>query len=300
MAHDVIRAGREAAGHKRHPLHGVDRRVRAQAPHPVPVGGAVLARGRRRPVGQAARGDQLRRGLGRNIGMRYHDGQPSMVEGLLSRGDRRVGAVIEQVWRDGGRFDGWSEHFSYTLDRRGRGSASTSPGTPPASATATRSCPGTTSTRAWTSSGSGTTGRTRSASSSRTTAAGRPASTAASARTWAPTSRSGPPAARCCRSYRPASARTPHPAPLRGSQLVGRSGGQAAGLAPLAGERQPVGRRRRLRARRCPGEEIALCAGIGEQRRPVPGDLTAPFGEQCLAGSGNTIRLRTRPGPARR
>ena len=33
--------------------------------------------------------------------------------GLLSRGDRRVGAVIEEVWRDGGRFDGWSEHFSY-------------------------------------------------------------------------------------------------------------------------------------------------------------------------------------------
>ena len=45
--------------------------------------------------------------------MRYHDGEPAMVEGLLSRGDRRVGAVIEQVWRDGGRFDGWSEHFSY-------------------------------------------------------------------------------------------------------------------------------------------------------------------------------------------
>jgi hypothetical protein len=35
------------------------------------------------------------------------------VEGLLARGDRRVGAVIERVWRDGGRFDGWSEHFSY-------------------------------------------------------------------------------------------------------------------------------------------------------------------------------------------
>ncbi|MEO7236193.1 MAG: radical SAM protein, partial [Lapillicoccus sp.] len=47
------------------------------------------------------------------IGFRYHDGQPGMVEGLLSRGDRRVGRVIEAVWRDGGRFDGWSEHFSY-------------------------------------------------------------------------------------------------------------------------------------------------------------------------------------------
>jgi radical SAM family uncharacterized protein len=51
--------------------------------------------------------------FGRAIGFRYHDGKPGIVEGLLSRGDRRVGAIIEQVWRDGGRFDGWSEHFSY-------------------------------------------------------------------------------------------------------------------------------------------------------------------------------------------
>ncbi|TCN30024.1 radical SAM family uncharacterized protein [Kribbella orskensis] len=47
------------------------------------------------------------------IGYRYHDGKPGIIEGLLSRGDRRVGRIIEQVWRDGGRFDGWSEHFSY-------------------------------------------------------------------------------------------------------------------------------------------------------------------------------------------
>ncbi len=50
---------------------------------------------------------------GRAIGFRYHDGRPGIIEGLLSRGDRRVGRVIEAVWRDGGRFDGWSEHFSY-------------------------------------------------------------------------------------------------------------------------------------------------------------------------------------------
>ncbi len=58
----------------------------------------------------AIRGD---REVGKAIGFRYHDGRPGIVEGLLSRGDRRVGAVIEQVWRDGARFDGWSEHFSY-------------------------------------------------------------------------------------------------------------------------------------------------------------------------------------------
>ncbi|MFD1859136.1 TIGR03960 family B12-binding radical SAM protein [Aeromicrobium camelliae] len=51
--------------------------------------------------------------FGRAIGFRYHDGKPGIVEGLLSRGDRRVGSIIEAVWRDGGRFDGWSEHFSY-------------------------------------------------------------------------------------------------------------------------------------------------------------------------------------------
>jgi radical SAM family uncharacterized protein len=53
------------------------------------------------------------RRYGSSIGFRYHDGKPGIVEGLLSRGDRRVGRVIEEVWRDGGRFDGWSEHFSY-------------------------------------------------------------------------------------------------------------------------------------------------------------------------------------------
>jgi radical SAM superfamily enzyme YgiQ (UPF0313 family) len=50
---------------------------------------------------------------GRAIGFRYHDGRPGIIEGLLSRGDRRVARVIEAVWRDGGRFDGWSEHFSF-------------------------------------------------------------------------------------------------------------------------------------------------------------------------------------------
>ncbi len=53
------------------------------------------------------------REYGKAIGLRYHDGKPGIVEGLLSRGDRRVGRVIERAWRDGARFDGWSEHFSF-------------------------------------------------------------------------------------------------------------------------------------------------------------------------------------------
>ena len=59
--------------------------------------------------------DEIRkdRAYSKAIGFRYHDGKPGIVEGLLSRGDRRVGRIIEQVWKNGARFDGWQEHFSY-------------------------------------------------------------------------------------------------------------------------------------------------------------------------------------------
>jgi hypothetical protein len=65
---------------------------------------------RLRALGGAFRAD---RQFGKSIGFRYHDGNPSMIEGLLSRGDRRVGQVILAAWRDGARFDGWGEYFSY-------------------------------------------------------------------------------------------------------------------------------------------------------------------------------------------
>lgn len=59
--------------------------------------------------------DEIRkdREFSKAIGFRYHDGKPGIVEGLLSRGDRRVGQIIEEVWKNGARFDGWQEHFSY-------------------------------------------------------------------------------------------------------------------------------------------------------------------------------------------
>ncbi|MDR1852339.1 MAG: radical SAM protein [Propionibacteriaceae bacterium] len=53
------------------------------------------------------------RRYGKAINLRFAPGKPGIIEGLLARGDRRVGAVIEEVWRRGGKFDGWHEHFSY-------------------------------------------------------------------------------------------------------------------------------------------------------------------------------------------
>ena len=97
-----------------HPLHRLHRRLRAQAAHAVPVGAPRPAPRRSTTgCGCSAQAINADRRIGRSIGLRYHDGKPGVIEGLLSRGDRRVGRVIERVWRDGGKFDGWSEHFSF-------------------------------------------------------------------------------------------------------------------------------------------------------------------------------------------
>ena len=113
LAREVIRTGREVSGR---------RDIRCT----VSIGGFVPKphtpfqwAGQLDPAETDRRLQMLRdeirsdRDYGRAIGMRYHEGEPGMVEGLLARGDRRVADVIERVWRDGGRFDGWSEYFSF-------------------------------------------------------------------------------------------------------------------------------------------------------------------------------------------
>jgi radical SAM family uncharacterized protein len=47
----------------------------------------------------------------RSVEVKCHDIEASLLEGVMCRGDRRLGAAIELAWRRGARFDGWSEHF---------------------------------------------------------------------------------------------------------------------------------------------------------------------------------------------
>jgi radical SAM family uncharacterized protein len=44
--------------------------------------------------------------------LKWHGPEATFAEGIASRGDRRIGRVIERVWRDGGTFQEWSECFS--------------------------------------------------------------------------------------------------------------------------------------------------------------------------------------------
>jgi hypothetical protein len=57
--------------------------------------------------------DAARRTKG--VTVRWHDPRATTAEGIVSRGDRRIGRVIEQVWRAGGTFQEWTELFDLAL-----------------------------------------------------------------------------------------------------------------------------------------------------------------------------------------
>jgi radical SAM family uncharacterized protein/radical SAM-linked protein len=53
--------------------------------------------------------------LGRRyrLDVKVHHAETSLLEGIISRGDRTLCRVIERAWRTGCRFDGWTEHFQF-------------------------------------------------------------------------------------------------------------------------------------------------------------------------------------------
>ena len=48
----------------------------------------------------------------RSVTVKCHDIERSMLEGILTRGDRRVAAALEAAWSRGARLDAWSEYFN--------------------------------------------------------------------------------------------------------------------------------------------------------------------------------------------
>ena len=48
----------------------------------------------------------------KSIKYNWHDSNTSILEGLLARGDRRVGKVISEAYKDGCIFDAWTDYFN--------------------------------------------------------------------------------------------------------------------------------------------------------------------------------------------
>lgn len=47
----------------------------------------------------------------RRVSVSYHEPEQTWLEGVFARGDERLGEAIEEAWRRGARFDGWTETF---------------------------------------------------------------------------------------------------------------------------------------------------------------------------------------------
>ncbi|NTV13822.1 MAG: TIGR03960 family B12-binding radical SAM protein [Desulfobulbaceae bacterium] len=59
-----------------------------------------------------ARVDYLKRTLrGKHFQLKWHDPRQSFLEGVMSRGDRKLSQVIEKAWQRGARLDAWSDYF---------------------------------------------------------------------------------------------------------------------------------------------------------------------------------------------
>ena len=48
----------------------------------------------------------------RTVTYNWHDSETSFIEAVLARGDRRLGPVLEAVWRKGGKLEAWEDYFS--------------------------------------------------------------------------------------------------------------------------------------------------------------------------------------------
>ena len=49
----------------------------------------------------------------RKVTLSYHEPEQTYIEGVFARGDSRLADAIEEVWKRGERFDGWSEFFNF-------------------------------------------------------------------------------------------------------------------------------------------------------------------------------------------
>jgi radical SAM family uncharacterized protein/radical SAM-linked protein len=54
----------------------------------------------------------------RKVRVKWNNPEASWLEGVFSRGDRRLTEVLIEAWRRGARFDSWSEHLSLDIWRK--------------------------------------------------------------------------------------------------------------------------------------------------------------------------------------
>ena len=104
-ASQVKQIGRQIVGNRA--------RVRVSTSNHVPKAHAPFQWARQETPAELEPKHQMLKQMTRRarLDLSWNDPQESILEGVLSRGDRRLAPVIETAWRNGARFDAWSEHL---------------------------------------------------------------------------------------------------------------------------------------------------------------------------------------------
>ncbi|MFL5242557.1 MAG: TIGR03960 family B12-binding radical SAM protein [Gemmataceae bacterium] len=105
MAEEIARIGREVKGRFAEVTASVSNFV--PKPHTPYQWNGMQTREYLRWAGQYMR----QRCKIRSVKIKQHDVECSLLEGILTRGDRRVAPALEEAWRRGCRLDGWHECF---------------------------------------------------------------------------------------------------------------------------------------------------------------------------------------------
>ena len=103
---DLVKRASQAAGDR-------NMRINVSVSTFVPKPHTPFQWERQIPVDEAlARIALLKKSLPRgNFKLKWHDPRQSFLEGVISRGDRKLSRVIEGAWKRGARLDAWTEHF---------------------------------------------------------------------------------------------------------------------------------------------------------------------------------------------
>jgi len=105
LAHEIVRVGNKAARGRRI-------EIKLSASTFVPKAETPFQwLGMDRRESLYRKQDRIAARVRRGVQFKYHECETSYLEAVFSRGDRRLGEVLERAWRGGARFDGWSEHF---------------------------------------------------------------------------------------------------------------------------------------------------------------------------------------------
>ena len=106
MAEEIARISRQETGRFREVVASVSNFV------PKPHTPYQWSKMQPREYFERVRGYMLSKTTIRSVKIKQHDIDTSFLEGVLTRGDRRVGSALIQAWKDGARLDGWQECFN--------------------------------------------------------------------------------------------------------------------------------------------------------------------------------------------